>query len=421
MHKPKEGLCMAKVNSDIKKIDISVIIPSLMSTLNERDKRIFLGALSRTMGYGGTKTLSELSGVAESTIRRGAKELDDSSYLTNERIRAPGAGRKNVYTIYPDLKSWVEKTVRNETYGDPMSERRWTSMSLRHIASVIQEEYGVSISHVTIGMVLEDIGYSKQKNQKMLQVGENHPDRDRQFKYIRYKSDIFMSHGQPVISIDCKKKENLGDFASTGREYRKKKDPRKSKDHDFKDKQLGSVAPYGVYVINNNTGFVNLGTSHDTSEFAGVSVMRWWEIVGKSTFPNAKRILITADGGGSNGYRYKAWKYALQQIANQTGLEIHVSHYPPGTSKWNKIEHRLFCFITKNWAGQHLTNIVTVVNLIANTRTETGLKVQCVADSNHYELRQKPSDEEYAKINILKRRFHEEWNYVVKPQFKNDQ
>ena len=408
---------MAKVKDDIKMVDISSFLPGLISKLNERDKRIVLAGLSSIMGYGGIKTLSRITGVAESTIQRGLKELSDPSYIENKGVRAPGAGRKSAVEHHPELKEWIKEIVDKETYGDPMNaERKWTAMSLRKIAEIVKKEHCVSVSHVTVGNILESIGYSKQKNKKMLQVGEDHPDRDLQFKYIGYKTDIFSAHGQPVISIDCKKKENLGEFASAGREYRKKKDPRKALDHDFKNKTLGSVAPYGIFVVNNNTGFVNLGVSHDTSEFAGASIMRWWEIVGKVTFPDAKKLFITSDCGGSNDYRFKAWKYALQQIANKTGLEIHVSHYPPGTSKWNKIEHSLFCFITKNWAGQLLVDVVTVVNLISNTSTTSGLKVQCVADNNHYELHQKPTDEEYEKINLQRKRFHGEWNYVVKPQ-----
>ena len=408
---------MAKVRDDIKMMDISVFLPRITAKFNERDKRIFLGALSSSMGYGGVKTVSQISGVAETTIRRGIKELSDPSYLEDERIRAPGGGRKSAVQSNPDLSMWIKEIVDRETYGDPMNaERKWTAMSLRKISNTLYAEHHVSVSHVTVGNILEDIGYSKQKNKKMLQVGEDHPDRDLQFKYIRYKTSVFETHGEPVISIDCKKKENLGEFASSGREYRKSKDPRKALDHDFKNKKLGSVAPYGIFVVNNNTGFINLGTSHDTSEFAGVSILRWWETIGASTFPNARKLFITSDCGGSNDYRHKAWKYALQQIANQTGLEIHVSHYPPGTSKWNKIEHKLFCFITKNWAGQMLVDIVTVVNLISHTTTENGLKVNCTTDTNHYELKQKPTDEEYAKINLLRKRFHGEWNYVVRPQ-----
>ena len=410
---------MAKVRDDIEMINISTFLPTLTSKLNERDKRIFLGALSASMGYGGVKTVSQISGVAETTIRRGIRELSDPAYYEDERIRAPGGGRKSALETTPELKAWIEKIVERETYGDPMNaERRWTAMSLREIARTVCIEHHQSVSHVTVGNILEEIGYSKQKNKKMLQVGVDHPDRDLQFRYIRYKANIFQEHGMPVISIDCKKKENLGEFASSGREYRKKKDPRKALDHDFKNKKLGSVAPYGIFVVNNNTGFINLGTSHDTSEFAGVSIMRWWETVGTATFPDAKKLFITSDCGGSNDYRHKAWKYALQELANQTGLEIHVSHYPPGTSKWNKIEHRLFCYITKNWAGQMLVDIVTVVNLISHTTTEKGLKVQCVTDTNHYELKKKPTEEEYANINLLRKRFHGEWNYVIKPQTK---
>lgn len=410
---------MAKIRSDITMVDISTILPGVIRKLNERDKRIFLGALAMNMGYGGVKTISKISGVAETTIRRGITQIQDGSALQDEQVRAPGGGRKSIQDLYPEINAWVEEIVERETYGNPMKVRRWTTMSLRDIAEAIMEEHGVEISHVTVGKILEKLDYSKQQNRKMLQVGENHPDRDRQFKYIQWKSDIFVQHGQPVISIDCKKKENLGNFKNDGNEYRKRKDARQVNDHDFKDKKLGHVAPYGVYVVNDNTGFVNLGVSHDTPEFAGVSVMRWWEHVGKHTFPNAKKLYITSDCGGSNNYRYSAWKYALSQIANKTGLEIHVSHYPPGTSKWNKIEHQLFCFITRNWQGRPLIDIVTVINLINHTKTRKGLKVKCVGDQNNYELKQKPTNEEMAAVNISPRHFHGEWNYIVRPS-KND-
>ncbi len=406
---------MAKVRDDITMVDISTILPGVLQKLNERDKRIFLGALAMNMGYGGVKTLSNITSIAETTIRRGIAQIKDGSALQDEQIRAAGGGRKKVQEIYPDINAWVEEIVDRETYGNPMQVRKWSTLSLRTIADELAKRYGAQVSHMTVGKILEELDYGKQQNQKMLQIGESHPDRDRQFKYIQWKSDIFVLHGNPVISIDCKKKENLGNFKNDGQEYRKKKDPRKVKDHDYKDKVLGHVAPYGVYVVNDNTGFVNLGISHDTSEFAGVSVMRWWEHVGKYTFPNATKLFITSDCGGSNHYQHIAWKYALSQIATKTGLEIHVSHYPPGTSKWNKIEHKLFCFITRNWQGRPLVDIVTVINLINGTKTKKGLKVKCVADHNHYELKQKPSEEEIAKIDMIRRKFHGEWNYIIRP------
>jgi hypothetical protein len=254
-----------------------------------------------------------------------------------------------------------------------------------------------------------------QANKKMLQVGEPHPDRNEQFWYINELAKFFIFDGQPVISIDTKKKENIGNFKNNGKEWREIKDPREVLDHDFPIKELGKVAPYGVYVLNNNSAFVNLGTSHDTSEFAVESISRWWETVGKNTFMDAKKININCDCGGSNSSRTRLWKYQLQQFANCTGLEIYVSHFPPGTSKWNKVEHRLFCYISKNWAGKPLIDVETVVNLISNTITKTGLTVVCKRDDTFYPLAKKVSDEDFKAINIKKISPFQEWNYIIFP------
>jgi hypothetical protein len=271
------------------------------------------------------------------------------------------------------------------------------------------------VSHVTVGSILEDMGYSKQTNQKMLQVGEAHPDRNAQFEYINGKAKKFIAKGEPVISVDTKKKENIGNFKNNGQEYRPAKTPRKVLDHDFPIEELGKIAPYGIYNLNSNTGFVNVGTSRDTAEFAVESISRWWETVGKNTFPHAAKLLITGDCGGSNGYRVKLWKYQLQQFAARTGLTIHVSHFPPGTSKWNKVEHRLFCFITKNWQGKPLIDIETAVELIGSTTTTKGLRVICRRDDNIYELSKTVSDEQIRSIKLSKLGKHGEWNYLIKP------
>ena len=250
----------------------------------------------------------------------------------------------------------------------------------------------------------------------MLQVGEPHPDRNRQFEFINSKAENFLRQGLPVISVDTKKKENIGNFKNNGQEYRKSGDPRKVLDHDFPIPELGKVAPYGVYVLNDNTGFVNLGTDHDTAEFAVESIFRWWTTIGKHTFPDADKIYINCDNGGSNGSRLHLWKYELQQFANITGLEIHISHFPPGTSKWNKIEHRLFCYISKSWQGQPLIDIETVVQLISNTTTSKGLKVICRVDNNKYELSRKIPEEEYKNIHIISEEILGDWNYIIIPQ-----
>lgn len=287
-------------------------------------------------------------------------------------------------------------------------------MSLRKIAEELLKK-GYKVSQNIVSRALEALGYSKQQNQKMYQVGNQHPDRDAQFQHINETAQAYLERGDPVISIDTKKKENVGNFKNPGSEYRKEKSPRKVLDHDFPIPELGKVNPYGVYVLNNNTRFVNLGTSHDTAEFAGESVYRWWETVGKHTFPEARRLYLNCDGGGSNSSRRWVWKYQLQLLANKTGLEIEVSHFPPGTSKWNKVEHRLFCYILKNCQGQPLIDIETIVSLIGSTTTKKGLKVICQVDNNTYETGKKITEEEKESINIEFLEPFTQWNYIIRP------
>jgi hypothetical protein len=291
----------------------------------------------------------------------------------------------------------------------------WTTESLRSIQKALAEKYDINASYVTVGAILEDMGYSKQANQKMLQVGNPHPDRNAQFEFINKKAKEFIEVDAPVISVDTKKKENIGNFKNPGKEYRRSKDPRKVFDHDFPIKELGKISPYGVYNLNHNVGFVNVGTSHDTAEFAVESISRWWEAVGKHTFRNVTKLMLTCDCGGSNGYRTKLWKYQLSQLARRIGVEIHVCHFPPGTSKWNKIEHRLFCYISKNWQGKPLIDVQTAIDLIGSTRTNTGLKVICVRDDTEYTLAKKVSDEDFDSINIGKIAPFECWNYFFSP------
>jgi hypothetical protein len=263
---------------------------------------------------------------------------------------------------------------------------------------------------------LEDLGYSKQANQKMLQVGESHPDRNEQFEFINGKAKEYIEAGEPVISVDTKKKESIGNFKNPGQEYRRSKEPRKVLGYDFPIKELGKIAPYGIYNLNHNIGFVNVGTSHDTAEFAVESISRWWGIVGKRTFPNAVKLLITCDSGGSNGNRTRLWKYQLSQLAKRIGIEIHVCHFPPGTSKWNKVEHRLFCYISKNWQGKPLVSVETAINLIGSTTTTTGLKVICRRDNKVYELAKTVSDEDFKSINMETIAPFDNWNYIFKPK-----
>ena len=322
--------------------------------------------------------------------------------------------RKKVEDTHPCILEYIQKIVDGNTYGDPERVLSWTTLSLHKIQELLHTEYKIEVSYRTVSTLLEKLGYSKQTNQKMMQVGEPNPNRNEQFEYINNKVKEFIDAGDPVISVDTKKKENVGNFKNNGQEYRKKKEPRKVLDHDFPIPELGKISPYGIYVINSNTGFVNLGTSHDTAEFAVESISRWWETVGKNTFPNQKRLMITCDCGGSNGYRLHLWKYQLAQLAERTGLTIHVSHFPPGTSKWNKVEHRLFCYITKNWQGQPLVDVQTAVNLIGSTTTAKGLKVICKADYNEYPLSKKVSDEDYNSISISRIAPFGDWNYTIK-------
>ena len=392
------------------------LVHVINTNCDERMKRILLGGLSAVYGHGGKSRIQSLTGIAQSTLRTGSNEFNDQSaeYKT-ERIRAKGGGRKPVTDKNPELEKHIQEIVESSTYGSPMNVLTWTTLSLRKIQELLKEKYNEGISHVKVGEILEGLGYSKQQNQKNLQVGEPHPNRDAQFRFINDKAQKFLNAGDPVISVDTKKKELIGNFKNNGSEYRKENDPRQVLDHDFALPELGKVAPYGVYVLNDNTGFVNLGTDHDTSEFAAESICRWWFMIGKNTFPDAKRIYINADGGGSNRPRGLQWKYQLQQIADITGLEIHMSHFPPGTSKWNKIEHRLFCYITKNWQGKPLISIETAVNLISTTTTANGLKVKCVVDTRKYELKQKITDEQAETINLQACDQFGDWNYIICP------
>lgn len=389
-------------------------IKTMMPLLNEKQRRIYLASEAMSYGYGGISTVSRISGVSIPTIRQGIKEIQTGEAIENGRIRKAGGGRKRVEDIYPEILEKIKEIVDGNTYGSPDKVLSWTTLSLHDIQKLLLEKYRIKVSYRTVGDLLGRLGYSKQTNQKMLQVGTPNPNRNEQFAYINNKVKQFTEAGDPVISVDTKKKENIGEFKNNGQEYRKKGEPRKVLDHDFPIPELGKVSPYGIYVINSNTGFVNLGTSHDTAEFAVESISRWWETIGKNTFPNSKRLMITCDCGGSNGCRLHLWKFQLAQFARRTGLSIHISHFPPGTSKWNKVEHRLFCYITKNWQGQPLVDIQTAVNLIGSTTTSAGLKVVCKADYNDYPLSKKVSDEEYRSIQIDKIDPFGDWNYIIR-------
>ena len=411
-----------KTNSDTKTI-VTNIMNNMIPYLNEKQKRLFCGIVAKELGHGGIALVNEATGSARNTITSGIKEIDDNQDeednqkdLPSGRIRKPGGGRKSAVEKNPALYEKIEEIITKDgdTYGSPDRILFWTTWSLRKISEELKK-YGIIVSQNIVSKALDVLGYSKQQNQKMCQIGEQHPDRDKQFKYINEKAAKFIENDDPVISVDTKKKENVGNFNNNGSEYRPIKDPRQVLDHDFPLKELGKVSPYGVYVLNDNTGFVNLGTSHDTPEFAGESIKQWWRCIGKNTFPNAKRLYINCDSGGSNGCNTWLWKYYIQELANETQLEIHVSHFPTGTSKWNKVEHRLFCYISKNWQGQPLIDIETIVNLIGSTTTAKGLKVKCIVDNNHYQTGKKVTDEQKESINIEYVGPNEKWNYIIRP------
>jgi len=381
--------------------------------LDERQWRLYLANEAMSAGYGGVSEVSRITGVSRTTITKGIEEIKQAKTI-NGKVRNSGGGPKFVDEKYPDIKEKILKIVDGSTYGNPERILSYTTESLRKIETELESQ-GIKVSYKTISKILNLMDYSKQANQKLLQIGEAHPDRNAQFEHINETAEKYLKSGYPVISVDTKKKENIGNFKNNGQEYRHKKDPRKVLDHDFPIEELGKIAPYGVYNINNNTGFVNVGTSHDTSEFAVESISRWWETVGKHTFPNCDRIYITCDSGGSNGYRVRMWKYQLQEFANRVGLEIEVSHFPRGTSKWNKVEHRLFCYISANWKGKPLIDVQSAIDLIGSTKTTRGLEVICVRDNTEYKLSKKVSDEEFKNISINKIPPFETWNYIITP------
>ena len=380
--------------------------------LNEKERRLFLAEISIQFGYGAGMALSKQTGVSYSTIRRGMKELFSGETAEDGRVRRRGAGRKTAEEIYPDIIGVTKEILDDETYGSPEG-GKWRSRSLRNITKELAEK-GIIIEKSTTQRIVKELGYNRQQNRKMEQVGEAVPDRDEQFEFLRSQKDEAMQEGTPVISVDTKKKENLGNFKNNGTEYRPSGSPRRVCDHDFFIPELGKVAPYGVYVLNDNTAFVNLGTSADTGAFSAESVRRWWYAIGRENFGYAKRIVITADCGGSNGYRNRLWKLSLAALADEIGKEIEVIHYPPGTSKYNKVEHRLFCYITEHWQGKPLINVQTVVNLIRSTTTETGLRVACALDKNIYETGIKVTNAEFNAIDIEYIGPHYGWSYIIR-------
>jgi hypothetical protein len=389
---------------------------ALDPVLDERGRRRFAAAEALAAGWGGVTTVSRITGVARSTIDRGLAELrgDAAPAAAPERVRRKGGGRRPLVVTDPSLLGDLKELVEPTTRGDPMAPLLWTAKSLRTLAAGLRA-LGHRICHNVVGDLLREMGYSLQANRKTLE-GTSHPDRDAQFGYLNAQVKEALVAGEPAISVDTKKKELVGDFKNGGRAYRPKGQPEPVRVHDFLIPELGRAAPYGVYDIADNAGWVSLGIDHDTASFAVNAIRRWWQAMGRARYPQATRLLITADCGGSNGARVRLWKRELQALANELAIRITVCHLPPGTSKWNKIEHRLFSFITQNWRGRPLVSYQTIVQLIAATTTDAGLKVQCEIDPNTYPAGVKVTDVEMDAINIQRHEFHGDWNYTISPQ-----
>jgi hypothetical protein len=387
---------------------------ALCPVLDERGRRRFAAAEAMAAGYGGVSAVERATGIARSTIGRGLIDLRSEEPELTERVRRLGAGRKPLSETDASLIEDLRGLVEPQTRGDPQSPLKWTCKSLRKLSAALRD-MGHRVGRTVVGELLRTLGYSLQANRKMRE-GSNHPDRDAQFGYINEGVTAALAAGEPAISVDTKKKELIGDFKNGGREWRPKGAPEEVRVHDFVIPELGRAVPYGVYDITDNVGWVSVGIDHDTAAFAVNAIRKWWKLMGRKRYPHARHLLITADAGGSNGTRLRLWKLELQKLADELGLSITVSHLPPGTSKWNRIEHRLFSFITCNWRGTPLVSYQAIVQLIAATTTTTGLKVRCKLDQNTYPAGIKVSDAEIDAININRHDFHGDWNYTLKPK-----
>jgi hypothetical protein len=390
---------------------------SLAPVMDERVTRLWAASEAIALGRGGTAAVTEATGILGKRIRYGIRELKDIERCPPEeparqqRIRRPGAGRKPLTEKDPTLVSDLDSLVEPVTRGDPESPLRWTCKSVRKLADELRA-MGHQVGPQKVSELLHDMDYSVQGTRKTRE-GTEHPDRNDQFEHINAQARNFQRAGEPVVSVDTKKKELVGDFANSGKEWRPAGKPEPVRVHDFIDERLGKAIPYGVYDLRRNEGWVNVGVDHDTAEFAVESLRRWWRRMGRRAYPDATRLLVTADGGGSNGYRTRLWKLELQRFANESGLNVTVAHYPPGTSKWNKIEHRMFCHITQNWRGRPLESVETVVSLIGGTTTKAGLRIKAALDNNRYEKSIKVSDEQLASLHIKPHSFHGDWNYTI--------
>lgn len=385
--------------------------------LDERQRRLLAGCIADGYGRGGVKAACEATGLDYRTVRAGADEARGGAPAAPAgRVRREGAGRPSCLDLNPDLDERVAEVLETNTYGDPGRVLTWTNLSLRKISSELSRRFGLRAGKDAVAASMARLGYSRQRNRKAEQVGEDDPDRDRQFRFINSKSAGFIAGGLPVVSCDTKKKELIGDFRNAGAEWRPSGEPRRVLDHDFGRER---VSPYGACVLNDNTAFVSLGTGRDTSSFAVEGIRRWWRALGEPNFGGCRRIYVVCDGGGSNGWRVRLWKHGLAELARETGLEIHVSHMPTGCSKWNKVEHRLFCYITKNWEGKPLVDVQTTVSLIRSTTTASGLAVSCEVDDNVYEAGVKVPDDEFGRIDVSYVGPHRGWNYIIRG-FKDD-
>jgi Rhodopirellula transposase DDE domain len=386
---------------------------ALCDVLDERARRLWAAAESREIGYGGDALVSSATGIARETIRNGRKELE-SGDVSKGRIRRPGGGRRSLHDQQPGLKQALEALVEPLTRGDPMSPLRWTCKSKAKLAAALTDD-GWTVSATTVGRMLHELGYSLQSVRKT-QEGASHPDRNAQFEFINETAATFLECEQPVISVDTKKKELVGDFKNAGREWCPKGRPDRALVHDFPQDAVGKAIPYGVYDMGRNEAYVNVGNDHDTPAFAVASIRRWWTSMGRQAHPAATSLFITADAGGSNGYRSRVWKAELQKFADELGLTVCVSHFPPGTSKWNKIEHRLFCHITKNWRGKPLRTFETVVQMIGNVRTDKGLRVKAQLDRRTYATGVVVSNKTMKELSLHREAFHGDWNYELRPR-----
>jgi transposase len=386
---------------------------ALKTVLDERSRRLLAAAESQAIGKGGISLVSKATGISRAVIRQGLAELKQPTKLAPGRVRKEGGGRKRAIDKDSSLKTDLESLLESTTRGDPQAALQWTCKSVRQLTEELTRMKH-QVSHQVVADLLHELGYSLQANRKTTE-GSDHPDRNAQFEHLNGKVKWSLGRHQPVISVDTKKKELVGDFKNNGRELRPKGQPEIVRVHDFVDPELGRATPYGIYDLGHNSGWVSVGMDHDTAEFAVETIRRWWRTMGRPAYPEATRLLITADAGGSNGSRLRLWKIELQKLADEIGLRIAVCHFPPGTSKWNKIEHRLFSYITQNWRGKPLRSFQTIVNLIAATATKTGLKVHAELNTETYQPGIKVSDADLAKVNIRRDKFHGDWNYEIGP------